>query len=365
MFSSYKRSVFMQTATEDSNVNCSSITDDSGGQRPEGVTRREFLKRAAVAGITVGATSMTWAAEPAGGVPLRPLGSTGEKVSAIGLGGYHIGIPKDEEEGIRIIRTAIDRGITFMDNCWDYHQGASEVRMGKALRDGYRDKVFLMTKIDGRTRASAAKQIDECLQRLQTDRVDLMQIHENIRMEDADRVFAAGGAMEAVLAARQAGKLRYIGFTGHKDPLVHLRMLEVAEAHKFHFDAAQMPLNVMDAHFRSFQKLVVPVLVKQGIAVLGMKPLGSGAILQSKTVTAIECLHYAMNLPTATVITGIERMALLDQALDAARTFKPMSPEAVAALLARTATAAADGQYERFKTTATFDGTAYHPEWLG
>lgn len=295
----------------------------------------------------------------------RTLGRTGEKVSAIGLGGYHIGVPKDEPEGIRLIRSAIDRGITFMDNCWDYHDGGSEVRMGKALQDGYREKVFLMTKIDGRTKAAAAKQIDECLRRFQTDRVDLMQHHEIIRLEDPDRVFAEGGAQEAMLAAQEAGKVRYIGFTGHKDPLVHLRMLEIAGAHGFRFDAVQMPLNVMDAHFRSFEHQVLPVLVKEGIGVLGMKPLASGLILQSNTAKPIECLHYALNLPTSVVITGIESRERLDQALEAVRTFKPLSAEQVSALLGRTAQAAATGKYELFKTGNGFDGTAHNPQWLG
>ena len=330
-----------------------------------GVTRREFLKWAAVTTAGATTTAGTWAAEDKSEMPYRTLGRTGEKVSAIGLGGYHIGVPKDEQEGIRITRSAIDQGINFMDNCWDYHDGGSEIRMGKALRDGYRQKVFLMTKIDGRTKESAARQIDECLQRLQTDRIDLMQFHEIIRMEDPDRIFAPGGAMEATLAAKQAGKIRYIGFTGHKDPLVHLRMLEVAAAHKFRFDAVQMPLSVMDAHFRSFEHQVLPALVKGEIGVLGMKSMCSGVILKSKTVQPTECLHYAMNLPTSTVITGIDRMELLDQALAAARTFKPMNQEAVLALLARTAKAAETGGYEPFKTTAGFDGTAHHPQWLG
>src|SRR5205085_2279073 len=239
------------------------------------------------------------------------LGRTGEKVSAIGLGGYHIGEPKDEQESLRLIRAAIDGGINFMDNSWDYHDGGSEIRMGKALRDGYREKVFLMTKIDGRTKASAAKQIEESLGRLQTERVDLMQFHEIIRMEDPDRIFASGGAMEAMQDAKKAGKVRYIGFTGHKDPLIHLRMLEIAEDHKFHFDTVQMPLNVMDAHFRSFEQKVLPVLMKEKIGILGMKPLGSGLILKSHTAKPIECLHYAMSLPASVVITGIDRMPLL------------------------------------------------------
>ena len=329
-----------------------------------GVTRREFLTATIAAGLVAGVTGPTWAAESNDEMPRRDLGRTGEKISAIGLGGFHIGVPRDDQEGVRLIRKAIDRGINFMDNCWDYHNGGSEERMGRALRDGYRQRVFLMTKIDGRTRAAAAKQIDESLRRLQTDHVDLMQFHEVLRMEDADRIFAEGGGMEAMLEAKKAGKVRFIGFTGHKDPAVHLRTLEVAADHKFHFDAVQMPLNVMDAHFRSFAQKVVPVLVKEGIGVLGMKPLGSGAILESKTVTPIECLHYALNLPTSTVITGIDRMEYLDQAFEAARTFRPMSQEAVTALLSRTTVAAGNGQYEKFKTTDHFDATAHNPQWL-
>ncbi len=285
-------------------------------------TRREFVKAAIVAGVLVSASQTgSTAEEPSAsagesrnGIPYRDLGRTGEKVSIIGLGGFHIGNPP-EEEGIRIIRTAVDRGINFMDNCWDYHNGGSEIRMGKALQDGYRDKVFLMSKIDGRTRSTVAKQIDESLQRLQTDHLDLMQFHEVIRMEDPDRIFASGGGMEAMLEARKAGKVRFIGFTGHKDPVVHLRMLEIARQHQFHFDTVQMPLNLMDAHFRSFGQKVLPELVRESIGVLGMKPLASGNILKSNTVKPIECLHYAMNLPTSVVINGIDRMELLDQAL--------------------------------------------------
>ncbi|BAY33674.1 twin-arginine translocation pathway signal [Nostoc carneum NIES-2107] len=295
----------------------------------------------------------------------RTLGRTGEKVSVIGLGGHHIGRPKDEQEGIRLVHAAIDRGINFMDNSWDYHNGGSEIRMGKALQDGYRQKVFLMTKIDGRTKDAATKQINDSLKRLQTDRIDLLQHHEIIRMEDPDRIFAPGGAMEAVLEAQKAGKIRYIGFTGHKDPLIHLRMLEVAAQNNFRFDTVQMPLNVMDAHFRSFERQVLPRLVKDGIGVLGMKSMGDQIILKSNTVKPIECLHYAMNLPTSTVITGIESMEILNQAFEAVRTFKPMSQEQVRELLNRTREVAAKGQYELFKTSNQFDSTAKNPEWLG
>ncbi len=354
----------MHATTKDKRLGMIRAEEDPRGDRCLGVTRREFLKAAVATGVLAG-TLPAWAAESGSGVPLRQLGRTGEKISALGLGGFHIGITKEDQEGIRLIRTAIDRGITFMDNCWDYHNGGSEIRMGKALRDGYRERVFLMTKIDGQTKTSAAQQIEESLQRLQTDHIDLMQFHEVIRMGDPDRIFAEGGGMEAALEAKKAGKIRYIGFTGHKDPRIHLHMLEVARAHKFRFDAVQMPLNVMDAHFRSFEHQVLPVLVKEGIGVLGMKSMGSGVILRSKTAQPIECLHYAMNLPTSTVITGIDRMEILDQALEAARTFKPMSREEVTALLARTADAAAAGQYEPFKTTTSYDGTAHHPQWLG
>jgi predicted aldo/keto reductase-like oxidoreductase len=295
----------------------------------------------------------------------RRLGRTGEEVSILGLGGHHIGRQKEEKESIKIIRAAIDGGINFMDNCWDYHDGGSEMRMGKALKDGYRKKVFLMTKIDGRTKKAAAKQLDQSLRRLQTETIDLVQHHEIIRLEDPDRIFAEGGAQEALLAAKKAGKVRFIGFTGHKDPLVHLRMLEVAAKHGFQFDAVQMPLNVMDAHFRSFEKQVLPVLVREGIGVLGMKSMGDGLILKSKTASPVECLHYAMTLPTSTVITGIDSLEILKQDLEAVKTFRPLTEKQVADLLARTDKAASEGRFEGFKTTNGFDGTAKNPHWLG
>ena len=325
--------------------------------KPNDLERREFL-----AGLAAGAGILRAADS---GMIYRKLGRTGEKVSAIGLGGHHIGRPKDENEGIKIIRSALDRGMNFLDNCWDYHDGVSEIRMGKALRDGYRQKAFLMTKFDGRTKEATAKQIDESLQRLQSDHIDLMQFHENIRLEDPDRFFAPEGALEALTEAKKAGKIRYIGFTGHKDPLVHLRMLDVAAQNKFYFDTCQMPLNVMDAHFRSFTHQVVPRLVKEGIAVLGMKSMGDGNVLKSGAVTPIECLHYALSLPTSVVINGCESMERLDQAFEAARTFKPMSEAEMATLLDKTRQAAMTGKFEPFKTTSHFDGTAQHPEWMG
>src|ERR1700732_5058581 len=296
-------------------------------------TRREFLETAAGATVASGMLPRVWAAEIKNGVPYRTLGNTGENVSCIGLGGYHLGKQSDERESIRIIRTGLDEGINFLDNCWDYNGGESEIRMGKALQDGYRQRAFLMTKIDGRDKKSAALQIEESLRRLQTDRIDLLQFHEIIRMDDPDRVFASGGAMEAALGAKKAGKIRYIGFTGHKSPDIHLKMLKIAASHQFRFDTVQMPLNVMDAHYDSFEKKVLPVLVKEDIGVLGMKPMGDHIILESKTVTPVECLRYAMNLPTNVVITGCDSMQILQQALDIARSFKPLTKQEVASLL--------------------------------
>jgi aryl-alcohol dehydrogenase-like predicted oxidoreductase len=299
-------------------------------------------------------------------IPTRLLGSTGQRVSAIGLGGWHLGFTSlSDQDSLRLVRTAVDRGITFMDNCWDYNEGRSETRMGRALQDGYRERVFLMTKIDGRSKQAASRQLDESLRRLRTDRIDLVQHHEILRYEDPHRIFDPEGAHAALLEDRQAGKLRYIGFTGHKDPHIHLHMLETADAHGFAFDTVQMPLNVMDAHYRSFERLVLPELVRRGIGVLGMKSMANGQILASRTVTPVECLHYALNLPTSVVITGCERMEILEQALEAARTFRPLSRPEVSALLARTASAAASGEFELFKTSSVYDGTASHPDWLG
>ena len=299
-------------------------------------------------------------------IPTRVLGRTGERVSAIGLGGWHLALEHvDEPLAIRLIHAAIERGVTFMDNCWDYNDGKSEERMGRALADGRRQRVFLMTKIDGRSKAEAARQLDESLRRLRTDCIDLVQHHEMLRFDDADRIFQEDGAQAAFEEARTAGKLRYVGFTGHKDPRIHLHTLELARAAGVAFDTVQMPLNVMDAHFRSFERLVLPELVRDGIGVLGMKSLANGRILQSNTVTATECLHYALNLPTSVVITGCDSMEVLEQACEAARTFRPMGADEVQALLARTADAAAGGTFELFKTTSIYDGTAQHPEWLG
>jgi aryl-alcohol dehydrogenase-like predicted oxidoreductase len=335
--------------------------------------RRDFLKTATVAAAgTVAspgaqsARSSTATHRPESpNMIYRELGGTGERISAIGLGGYHIGKQRDPAESIRLLRTAIDRGITFLDNCWDYNNGTSEARMGQALCDGYRQKVFLMTKIDGRDENTAARQIEQSLGRLQTDVIDLLQFHEVIRLDDPDVIFAPGGAIEAVQQAKHAGKIRYIGFTGHKDPSVHLRMFETADKHGFHFDTVQMPINVMDAHFRSFLIGVAPVAKEHGTAILAMKTFGDPYILQSKTVTPMEALHFGLNSPASVVITGIDSPEILDQAFEAVRTFKPLDQQQVAAILAKTKDAAMNGKFELFKTSSHYDGTIRNPSWLG
>jgi aryl-alcohol dehydrogenase-like predicted oxidoreductase len=329
-----------------------------------GLTRRRFLEATVGTAVASSLSPHAWSAETKNGVPYRTLGNTGEKVSCVGLGGYHVGNQSDAQESIRIIRTALDEGINFLDNCWDYNGGESEIRMGKALRDGYRPKAFLMTKIDGRTKKGSARQIDECLRRLQTDRIDLLQFHEVIRDTDPERIFAVNGGMEAVVEAKEKGKVRYIGFTGHKSPEIHLKMLDTAFAHKFTLNAVQMPLNLMDAHYDSFEKKVLPVLVKHNIGVLGMKPMGDSLILKSKTAEPVECLQYALNLPTSVVITGCDSLPILQQALKVARAFHPLSQEQVAALLAKTEKAAQHGEYELYKTAHNFDGTFHNPQWL-
>jgi aryl-alcohol dehydrogenase-like predicted oxidoreductase len=297
-------------------------------------------------------------------MPMRKLGKTGVVVSAVGIGGAHLGTQSDERESIVIIRSALDRGVTFLDNCWDYNGGKSEERMGKALRDGYRQKAFLMTKLDGRTKDVARRQLEQSLRRLQTDVIDLIQIHEVIRPDDPEQCFREGGCVEALIEAKKAGKVRFIGFTGHKDPAIHLAMLKAADAHSFAFDTVQMPLNVMDAHFRSFEKLVLPVAMSKGMGILGMKSMGAGIILETKAVTAVECLRYALSLPTSVVITGCDSMGVLDQAIDTTVGFKPYSDAEVAELLGRTRNLAKDGQFEKFKTSQRFDGTNQNPKWL-
>ncbi|HEY2749129.1 MAG TPA: aldo/keto reductase, partial [Polyangia bacterium] len=253
---------------------------------------------------------------PAGAtMPVRTLGRTGVKVSLLGLGGFHLGVPRSNKEAVRIVHAAMDHGVTFFDNCWDYNDGNSEKRLGLALADGgRRQRAFLMTKLDGRTRDSAAAQLEQSLQRLRTDHIDLVQVHEVIRMEDPDRVFGPGGAIEALVAAKKAGKLRFIGFTGHKDPAIHMHMIETAQKHGFTFDTVQMPVNVMDAHYKSFLQTVIPRAQAKDMGVLGMKSLGSGILLQSGVVGAPECLRWSMTQPVSVQITGCDTMGVLEQA---------------------------------------------------
>jgi len=297
-------------------------------------------------------------------MPMRRLGRTGVEVSLMGVGGWHLGVPS-EADAVRIVHEAMDHGVTFFDNCWDYNGGESERRLATALSTGgRRDRAFVMTKVDGRTAAAASAQLDESLRRLRTDHVDLLQIHEVIRESDPARVFAPGGAIEALVRAREVGKTRFLGFTGHKSPAIHLAMLEEARRHHFRFDTVQMPLNVMDAEYDSFQKRVLPVLLKENIGVLGMKPMGSGVLLESGVVSAVECLRYAFGLPVSVVITGIDSIGVLHQDLASALTYEPMTRSDRQGLLARVASAAKRGEYEQYKTTDRFDSTRAHPQWL-
>ncbi len=312
----------------------------------------------------VAAASPSAKPKPLSDLTRRPLGKTGAMVSMIGLGGFHIGKPKDEKVGIRLVRDAVDAGINFLDNCWDYNEGESELRMGKALRDGYRQKVFLMTKLDGRTRSAATAQLEQSLQRLQTDVIDLVQVHEVIRDTDPARAFDDNGVIRALQDAKKAGKLRYIGFTGHKDPKIHLAMLKAAEKHGFEFDTVQMTLNVLDAHFRSFEEQVLPVLAAKGIGVLGMKSLADGEIVKKGIASASECIRYALSLPTSVVICGMDKPEVLEQNLAIARDFVPLGPEERRSLLDRTRAAAAKGDHESFKTSHDHDGTVQNPHWL-
>ena len=345
--------------------------------------RRTFLKSATAAGLAaVGGTAVAQTQATDGrtskeapekrpevpGMIYRELGTTGERVSAIGMGGFHLAKDQSttQQDAVRLVRSAIDGGITFMDNCWDYNDGISEVRMGQALKDGYRHKVFLMTKLDARTYKDYNKQLEQSMGRLDTDVIDLVQFHEILRFEDPDRIFADDGAIHAAMEARKAGKIRYIGFTGHKDPQIHLRMFEIADQHGFKFDTVQMPVNAMDAHFRSFTNNVIPVAVKHGTGVLAMKTFGDGYILKSGTIDPVQALHYGLSVPgVSVVITGMDKPEILQQALGAAKSFQPMTAETRQAFLAKTQQAAMTGKFEPFKTTNIFDGTAQNPKWLG
>ena len=347
--------------------------------------RRNFLKQAAATaalaglknavGQNVGAGSGLQGAAAhtplpivatVNGIGRRKLGRSDAQVSIIGIGGYHLGLGSvTEQDAIRIVRTALDEGINFLDNCWDYNDGVSEERMGKALQDGYRQKAFLMTKIDGRTGAEARKQLEQSMTRLKTDHIDLVQIHEVIRMTDPDQAFQPGNVVDVLKQARKDGKIRFIGFTGHKSPEIHLKMIETADKHEFTFDTVQMPVNALDEHYDSFGQKVIPVAQKHGMAILGMKPLSNGAILKSGTVTVVEALHYAMSVPVTMTITGCESMANLEQALGVARNFKPMDEQQKMALLQKTAPISAAGQFEDYKSSHIYDGTIHNPQWLG
>jgi predicted aldo/keto reductase-like oxidoreductase len=326
------------------------------------IHRRDFIRAAAATALVASLGEGMSFASAAHGMPYRMLGKTGEKVSLLGIGGAHLNMGGiSETDAFNLVRTAMDNGVNFLDNSWDYSDGLTETRMGNALQGGYRARAFLMTKIDGRSAKVAAAQLDQSLQRLQTDHLDLIQIHDISRMEDAERIFAPDGAIHALVAARKAGKVRFIGFTGHKSPDIHLHVLAVADKHGFAFDALQMPLNVMDAHFNSFAHRVVPVAMKKKMGILGMKPMGSGTILESKTVTAVECLQFAMHLPLSVCITGCDSMAILQQALGVVKNFRPLTHAQVAAILSKTEVAATQGQYELYKTTSRFDNSSSDP----
>ncbi len=345
--------------------------------------RRDFLKQAAAAAALAGlkgasAETMTpglhgAAAQtplpvinPVNGIGRRKLGKSGVEVSMIGIGGYHLGLESvTEQDAIHIIRTALDEGINFLDNCWDYNGGVSEERMGKALEDGYRQKAFLMTKLDGRTGAAAREQLETSMKRLKTDHIDLVQIHEVIRMTDPDQAFQPGHVIDVLQQARKEGKIRFIGFTGHKSPEIHLNMIETAAKHGFHFDTVQMPVNALDHHFDSFGQKVIPVAQKHDIAVLGMKPLSNAAILKTNTITAPEALHYAMSVPVTLTITGCQSMENLRQALGVARNFKPMDIQQKIAILQKTAPFADAAKFEDYKSKNIYDGTFHNPQWLG
>jgi predicted aldo/keto reductase-like oxidoreductase len=345
--------------------------------------RRSFIKQAAATAALVslrnafgeetGVTLQGAAAHTPGpisstvnGIGRRKLGRADAEVSIIGIGGYHLGLGNvAEDDAIKIIRTALDSGINFLDNCWDYNAGVSEERMGKALQDGYRQKAFLMTKLDGRTGAAAKQQLEASMQRLKTDHIDLVQIHEVIRMTDPEVAFQPGNVVDVLKQARKEGKIRFIGFTGHKSPEMHLNMIEVADKHGFVFDTVQMPVNALDEHYDSFGQKVIPVARKHGMAILGMKPLSNAAILKTGTVTAPEALHYAMSVPVTMTITGCQSMENLEQALSVARNFKPMDTQQKIAILQKTASYAVAGKFEDYKSSHIYDGTFHNPQWLG
>ena len=326
-----------------------------------GYSRRSFVKKSAV-GLTASLMARSAFADQSKGtnasdgepVPHRPLGKTGAHISALGVGGYHLGSIKDINESNELVSRALAAGINFFDNCWEYHDGISEERLGVALK-GKRDSAFLMTKVctHGRTKDVAMKQLEESLRRLQTDHLDLWQIHEVVYYNDPDMIFAPNGAAEALLEAKKQGKVRFIGFTGHKNPAIHLKML----SHDFPFDTVQMPLNALDGTFKSFEQQVLPEAIKRGIAVLGMKSMGgSGEIVSHGALTPEDALRYAMSLPVATTISGMESLGVLEQNLKIARGFRPLTADAMQTIRESAKLFAADGRYELFKTSTKYDG---------
>lgn len=287
-----------------------------------------------------------------GGIPLRPLGKTGEKVAILCLGGHHIGRFDNDDEAVKFVRYAIDHGVTFLDNAWEYHRGRSEEIVGKALKDGYRNKAFVMTKFHGRDKKSARQQIEDSLRRLQVDTIDLCQAHEVIYQDDPERLFADDGGMAALLEAKKAGKIRFIGFTGHKDPELFLQMLRS----DYDWDTLQMPVNAFDPHYDSFIAKVIPVALKKDIAVLAMKTMGGGLLLRTKMLNPEETLRYAWSQPVATVVSGMNSPAMLKENIQFARRYQPMTQEQQQKLLQKTAAVANEGQWEKYKTANTFDG---------
>ncbi len=318
----------------------------------QGWTRRGFLQSTAYGLCAGGLVSQAIAASDSGGVPTRPLGGTGVNVSMLGLGGHHAGRSRDTDMAVRLMRKAIDMGVTFMDNAWEYHGGRAEESMGMALRDGYRDKVFLMTKHHGRDKQTAMQHLEDSLKRLGTDVIDLWQFHEIVYDKDPEMIFAPGGGIEAADLAKKQGKVRFIGFTGHRDPMLHLKML----AYGYPWDAVQMPLNVFDPHYKSFQQHVLPILVRRKIGVIAMKTMASGHVLRANVTTPKEALDYIWSQPVSTIVSGMESDELLEANVAAARAFKPMNAQAQAELLEKTKQAALTGKFEPFKTAPNFDG---------
>jgi uncharacterized protein len=341
------------------------IPQSSGPSRNPSPNRREFMQTGAAGLATaalVASTAESAHGQNAAGIPLRPLGRTGQSVTMICLGGYHSSVHANEQDSIRLIQRAVDEGITFLDNAWDYHNGGAEERMGKAISQGNRrEKVFLMTKCCGRTAKDAQSHLEDSLRRLRTDHLDLWQFHEIVYDNDPDWIFAKGGAIEYALKAKEEGKIRFLGFTGHKDPSIHLKMLDKP----YPWATVQMPLNVMDSQFRSFQHRVLPVLNQRGIAPIAMKSLGGNGKIVSEAIVSIEeALRYVLSLPIATLVSGIDSEKVLEQNLKIVRDFKPMTTDEMAAIEIKVRPYAGDGRFELFKSSKMYDGP-YHRKQHG